>query len=286
MDMTQTTSDTSAAVPLGPYTMSSSTTLGGVSQDRDPGSRIHGVVMSVVFIFILPIGALLVRVWHVKAHIVLQLIGWILFCMAFGGGVVASKKYNKSKNFASGHQILGILLLIALLSQWVLGWMNHRTFKKTGHSTIMGKIHLYLGPAIILFGWINGALGFVFAGTSFPSNAMLTTELTPQEGQPYVALPYLALIFLMILSYSLTRVIIHRRRKARGHTGFAPPGAPSFAAQGQRPDGAPHMARSMNETVPNEAPPSYDQGIQLQQYPSSQSLPQVGQAPVQPRQMV
>lgn len=167
--MTAATSEDSASVPLGPYTMSTSTKLGSTTQDNDPGSRIHGIVMCVTFVIVLPIGALLLRVWNVKAHIIFQLIGWILFCMAFAGGIVASKKYNKSKNFTSSHQILGILLLIALLSQWVLGWLNHRTYKKTGHGTIMGKIHHFLGPGVIFVGWINGAVGFRFAGMTIAS---------------------------------------------------------------------------------------------------------------------
>lgn len=177
MDMKASTSKSSASVPLGPYSMSSSTTLGDVSEDHDPGSRIHGVVMCVVFVIIFPVGALLLRVWNVRAHLIIQLIGWVLFCMAFAGGIVASKKYNKSRNFASGHQVLGILLFIALLSQWVLGWMNHRTFQKMGHGTIMGKIHLYLGPVVIFLGWINGAIGFRFASkTSHRTFLMARTD--------------------------------------------------------------------------------------------------------------
>lgn len=179
MDMTATTSEDSASVPLGPYTMSSSTTLVNATQNSDPGARIHGIVMCVTFVIILPLGALLLRVWNVKAHIVVQFIGWVLFCMAFAGGAVASTKYNKSKKFASGHQVLGILLLIALFTQWVLGWLHHRKFKKEGRGTIMGKIHLYLGPATIFFGWINGGLGFRFAGMPRSlSHAFLGTVLT------------------------------------------------------------------------------------------------------------
>lgn len=187
MDMTAATSEDSAAVPLGPYTMSSSTTVVRITENSDPGARIHGVVMCVTFVIILPLGALLLRVWNVKAHIVVQLIGWILFCMAFAGGAVASKKYNKSKNFASGHQVLGILLLIALFTQWVLGWVHHRTFKREGRGTIMGKIHLYLGPATIFFGWINGGLGFRFAGimpSPFPLSSQSPTNFATNKVNP------------------------------------------------------------------------------------------------------
>lgn len=90
----------------------------------------------------------------------------------------------------------------------------------------------------------------------------------------------------MIIIYTLVRVLITRRRQKQAKAGQAPPGMPAF---GSRPPLAQQESgyyRNEGADMPTEAPPAYNQGIHLQQYPSTQSLPQVGQAPVQPRTMV
>lgn len=71
---------------------------------------------------------------------------------------------QKSKSFASAHQLIGLLIIIALLFQFGLGLLHHRTWKQTKSPTKFSKIHKYLGPAIFLLGLINGGLGFNFAG--------------------------------------------------------------------------------------------------------------------------
>ena len=57
---------------------------------------------------------------------------------------------------------MAITLLV--LVQLTLGAVHHRIFKKKGTPTPFGKVHRYLGPLVILFGVVNGALGFSFAG--------------------------------------------------------------------------------------------------------------------------
>lgn len=167
MDMTAATSSSGGSVPAGPYTTSKSASSAINTQfTSDPAPHIHGLVMCIVFIIILPVGALLLRVWNKpRAHAIVQTIGFVLFLMAFAGGSVASGSFNRTKNFTSGHQILGILILLAMISQWVLGFMHHRIFKREQRKTMMGKIHLYLGPAVIVFGLLNGAVGIALAGT-------------------------------------------------------------------------------------------------------------------------
>lgn len=165
MNMPAATVQYGGSVPPGPYTIrygASSAT--DTQQTNEPGPRIHGLIMCIVFVLLFPFGSLILRVWNkVKAHAIVQVIATILFCMAFAAGIVVSSKYNRSKHFNSAHQVIGILLLIAILSQLVLGILHHRVYKKEQRKTIRGWIHLYLGPAIIFFGLINGGLGFAFA---------------------------------------------------------------------------------------------------------------------------
>lgn len=55
-------------------------------------------------------------------------------------------------------------MVVALLLQLGLGILNHRIFQRTQRRTIMGKIHLFLGPALILLAVFNGGAGIKLAG--------------------------------------------------------------------------------------------------------------------------
>ena len=175
VDMAAATSNSGGSIPSGPFTSNSNASPAfDVRTDSDPASHIHGLVMCLVFILLLPLSSLLLRVWNkVRGHWITNTVALVLFCMAVAGGSVVSTKYNKSKSFTSAHQVIGILLLLAMLSQWVLGFLNHRIFKRENRGTIMGKIHKFLGPGIIFFGLVNGAVGIAFAGTYLPPHQPL-----------------------------------------------------------------------------------------------------------------
>lgn len=173
IDMTQATSADTGAVPLAPYTQTGAS-LVAFSEDFNPAPQIHGAVMCIVFVLIWPFGALFLKIFKTpKAHIILQSIGTVLFLMSFAGGCYLSTMFNRSKNYNSAHQIIGMLMLVAVLAQWGLGSTNHRIFKRTQQGTIMGKIHRYLGPAVIFFGLVNGGLGFKLAGMFARHNSPL-----------------------------------------------------------------------------------------------------------------
>jgi hypothetical protein len=48
--------------------------------------------------------------------------------------------------------------------QFTLGVIHHAHFKRTQMPSLFGKIHLYLGPTVIVIGLVNGILGLNFAG--------------------------------------------------------------------------------------------------------------------------
>jgi len=193
MDMNQAVVKENAQVPLpngtnDSYVLSGASAATSTKQDNDPASGIHAFIMCVTFVIIFPAGALALRMLNrVKLHAIMQSVGLVLVCMATAGGIKVATLYNKSKHFASAHQIIGILVLLALFAQLGLGILNHRSFKQTGKGTILGKIHRYLGPAIILLGIVNAPLGFVFAGN------------------PHLCLPYLVVLVMFIIVYCVVR---------------------------------------------------------------------------------
>lgn len=286
MDMTAATVQSGGSVPAGPFdTRLNSDAATNTKSTNDPAPHIHGLVMSVVFVLLLPFGSLILRVWNtVKYHAVVQIIALVLFCMAAAGGVVVSTKYNRSKNFTSAHQIIGFFLLIAFLSQAVLGILHHRIYKREGRKTIKGWIHLYMGPAIILFGLINGILGFALAGRStHPSSSIQRKANTPLENV-FIAIPYCIIILFVGIVYTCIRVFSARRKKrnqaSKGQQGlegyqypqFAqnpPPNYSEFDAQSGHSQGAYRM-----------------QDVPLDTYHSGHSAPHVGMPAQEPRQML
>jgi len=182
--------------------------------------------MCLTFVVIYPLGALILRALNrVIMHAVVQCIGLFLTCCATAGGIVISMQYNRSKHFASAHQIIGILLLLALLSQLGLGIVHHRIFKRTNQPTKLGKVHRFLGPTIIFFGIINAPIGFVFAGN------------------PHLCLPYAVILLLVIIVYITVRFGAkiccrgRQRRKQQQAAGMG--GAPGGAEGYQYPQFGP-----------------------------------------------
>lgn len=256
---------------------------GQAKADNDPAPAIHGFIMCVAFVIIFPLGTLVLRVMHrVIGHAIVQGVALFLVCCATAGGCVVSTQYNRSRNFASAHQVIGILLLLALISQLGLGILHHRIFKKTQAPTVLGKIHLYLGPGIMLFGIINAPIGFVFAGN------------------PHLCLPYFIILLLVIIVYITirfgARICCRGRRKLqqqRNGVGAMPAGGNGGGAEGyQYPQFGPGPGQGQGEPY-MQAPPPY--GRQTSYGASSEDVPLrpyesqasgVGAPPAYPRTMV
>lgn len=127
----------------------------------------HAVFMGIAFFFVLPMGALALRlVRKVRTHATAQIVGLGFVTVGFGLGVYSSRVYNKSKSFNSTHQIIGLLIIAAILVQVGLGLSHHIIYMRAGMPTIMGKIHRFLGVSILTLGIANGFIGLEFAGSS------------------------------------------------------------------------------------------------------------------------
>ena len=283
MDMTAASTSSGASVPIGPYELKDASKATNTKFDNDPAPHIHGLVMSIVFVLLLPLGSLLLRVWHkIKGHIIVQCLALVLFCMAFAGGCVVSQQYNKSKHFNSAHQVIGILLLLALFTQLALGITHHRIYKKEQRKTMMGKIHRFLGPAIIFFGLINGGIGFSFGGSFYllPNRSQkLTQHLV--SGATFLAIPYIIIVLLIIILYCciLCGTTIFRKRRSKPEDGPEGFQHPQF--------GHPQQAYAPPQGAPPGYPPPYSQqDVPLTRMESSHSVPRFDSPPVQPRPMI
>ena len=60
--------------------------------------------------------------------------------------------------FGEGHQIIGIVVVVYLLAQTVLGLLHHQNYKKIGRRTWISHTHLWMGRLVILLGMLNAVL--------------------------------------------------------------------------------------------------------------------------------
>ncbi|KAF7534680.1 hypothetical protein G7054_g5991 [Neopestalotiopsis clavispora] len=167
LDMVHATTSTATApsISISNTTDLVATTQGlSVTDVSDKAARAHAVIMVLCFIGLYPFGILVLRLGNwVRWHAVNQGVALIGVIIGFGLGVHSSYFYNRSKGFKSGHQVLGILLFIFVIGQFVLGFMHHRIYKKTQQPTKLAPVHVWMGRVIIPVGVINAFLGFRFA---------------------------------------------------------------------------------------------------------------------------
>ncbi|GLI73743.1 hypothetical protein PoHVEF18_001965 [Penicillium ochrochloron] len=172
MDMVHATGG-SGGLPTS-YTTSQGSSSEGeeVKSDSNWPSIIHALCLCGALILLFPFGAILLRVFpkSVRWHWVNQTIST---CLAFIGMVIGfylSTQFTKSQSFGSTHQILGIVILLAIIVQWGTGFWHHRLYKKTQTGSMFGVVHRYFGFIVILLAIINGGIGLSW---SYASNGIL-----------------------------------------------------------------------------------------------------------------
>lgn len=130
--------------------------------------RAHGIVMSVVFLGLLPLGALTVYIQRTKKikyiHAPIQAVSTILLIVGLALGV---KLGQNIKLVDGSHQIIGyVTVALLVLVQPVLGVFQHRLYTKTSQTSIVGIMHRWLGRTLMILGIINGGLGWKLAGAT------------------------------------------------------------------------------------------------------------------------
>lgn len=149
-------------------TSTGSAEVGSPESDSNLPTIIHAVVICIAFILIMPGGIIMLRVipGSVRWHWVNQSVATVL---AGTGGILGlwlSTMFNKSKNYNSAHQVLGLICVIATLIQWGLGFWHHMQYKRTLKPTKYGPVHRYLGTFIMLLAIVTGGIGLTWSYAS------------------------------------------------------------------------------------------------------------------------
>ena len=165
LDMVQATGN--GTVPTNIFKNSGAAAVGSPTDDHDWAAIIHAVLTCLAFLFLMPLGAIYLRVLgSFRWHWINQLFACLIAFIGVGLGFYLSTIYNHTKSFNSAHQIIGILLAIALAIQLSLGYFHHRIFKRTQGSTLYALIHRYFGQLTIVVAVVNGGLGLPLASNT------------------------------------------------------------------------------------------------------------------------
>ncbi|KAL3446313.1 hypothetical protein BJX65DRAFT_296340 [Aspergillus insuetus] len=142
------------------------------SRSLTPMAIAHGCLMSLAFVLLFPLFALLAPVSRntrmpmpiPKYHAPLQFLTVLITLAGFSLGV---RMWSANGATPAAHPILGIITVASLsLVQPTLGWLRHRQFKRTGGKSVFTFGHRWLGRAMIVLGVVNGGLGFWWVGSS------------------------------------------------------------------------------------------------------------------------
>ncbi|CAG8421538.1 unnamed protein product [Penicillium salamii] len=122
----------------------------------------HGILMGLAFLLLFPGGVFMIRVPSSQSfrwHSILQLAA---SACAFAGGTLGL--IMTRGKFASLHQIEGLLILMAVGVQGVLGWAHHLVFLRLKRRTWISHTHIWTGRIILLLGWTNMVSGMAQQG--------------------------------------------------------------------------------------------------------------------------
>lgn len=170
MNMVQATGGENGSIisTLALTTSTGSSEDGSPTNDSNWPTIIHAVALCVTFILLMPAGVVQLRVLpaSVRWHWVNQSLATILAGIGGVVGLWLSTLYNKSKNYNSPHQVLGIICIIAVFAQWGFGFWHHWQYKRTGNPTRYGVIHRYLGRVVMPLAIVVGGIGLTWCNAS------------------------------------------------------------------------------------------------------------------------
>lgn len=149
-------------------TQSTSSADNTSSSNRTTMILAHGILASLAFLILFPVGAILIRLASFPSliwiHAGIQLLAWVLFIVAFS---LALAYTSQSPSLLSdSHPIIGFVLVALTTLQPLTGWLHHRIFLRTRSRSVASYTHLWVGRVAIVLGMINGGLGLKLAGTS------------------------------------------------------------------------------------------------------------------------
>lgn len=131
----------------------------------DRKRKAHAVLMTLAFALLFPCFALTLHLfpsYTVAIHGSLQLFTLAIAIAGMGVGIFMAKDLQLLSHY---HPVIGIVVVAGLtMFQPVMGWLQHRHFRKLGGKGPFTSLHRWFGRIMIIIGVINVGLGFQLTG--------------------------------------------------------------------------------------------------------------------------
>ncbi len=88
----------------------------------------------------------------------LQIFATVVCVLGLVIAIAFSAMDPEYSGFDQGHQIIGIVAVVALVVQALLGYQHHRNYKRTGQRTLVSHSHVWIGRTVIVLGMVNAVL--------------------------------------------------------------------------------------------------------------------------------
>jgi hypothetical protein len=125
---------------------------------RDWMWHLHGLIMTVAFLVLYPVGAILVRSGDSRAfnfHWTTQAFASVFVVLGAIIGVM------QSSSISVLHQYLGFAIVVGIALQILLGWRQHTRWLATRTKSSLSTGHIRLGRVLLAAGYVNLVLGMV-----------------------------------------------------------------------------------------------------------------------------
>ena len=137
------------------------------SGESDAMLTAHGTLGAIVFLALLPGGAISIRIPSLSrfiwVHGGIQIFAYCVFIVTAGMGIYMAHTHHL---YTHPHSIIGIVLLVVLFTQPFVGLLHHMLFKRKQKRTVVSYEHIWVGRAAIILGMINGGLGLKLASVT------------------------------------------------------------------------------------------------------------------------
>ncbi|RKU41571.1 hypothetical protein DL546_004251 [Coniochaeta pulveracea] len=147
--------------------------IGSLQKDEDRQAFAHGIVMTLATLGVAPVdivtaGAL--RRWPVL-HMITSTALMAFVLGGMGVGIHISRMYLITQKYQTPHQILGLLVIVALFLVAIMGIYGRLIVKSAGRtgnpppawSGVLGKAHRWVGRGMWVIMLINVGLGLQFS---------------------------------------------------------------------------------------------------------------------------
>jgi len=137
--------------------------------------RIHGILATIAFVIVFPVGSIAMRIipgrFSWLLHALIQMAGFVLYIAAAALGIKLTQdvRFGGTSLFEIStinfHPIIGLVILAVFFFQPIFGYIHHIQFKKYGVRQTWSHVHLAIGRLLIPLGIINGGLGLYISNS-------------------------------------------------------------------------------------------------------------------------